>query len=112
MSCFNNFQEKMEEFVDERNWMKYHNPKNLSMAISVEASELMEIFQWMTIEESKTLSVDNAKIRNQLKDEIADIMIYCFSLANVTNLDLSEAIASKMVRNQNRFPKADFSSDK
>ncbi len=93
----------VQQFVDERDWQKYHNPKNLSMSISIESAELMEIFQWLTIDESIALKNNETKFEH-IKEEIADIVIYCLSLCNVLDIDLSQAITSKIEKNRSKYP--------
>ncbi|MCR4435637.1 MAG: nucleotide pyrophosphohydrolase [Clostridiales bacterium] len=93
---------KVKEFVDVRKWTKDHNPKNLSMCISIEAAELMEIFQWVSMEEA--WNVNKIEEFTHLKEELADVLIYCFSLANQLGIDISEAIEDKMQKNEKRFP--------
>ena len=90
-------------FVAERDWPQFHSPKNLSMAIAIEAAELMEHFQWLTIEESESL-VQEGATRGQVVDELADVLIYCLSLANVLSVDLSEAIIRKLTHNARKYP--------
>lgn len=93
---------EMKEFVEEREWTGYHNPKNLSMSIAIESAELMEIFQWMNTDESmKIMETDEAE---HVKEEIADIMLYCLSLCNTLELDPDTIIKSKLERNKIRFP--------
>jgi len=104
MNTFEKLQKRMAKFVADRDWQEFHNPKNLAMSIAIEAAELMEIFQWMTVEKSKQSVFENSTIREQLKDEIADVLIYSLSLANIADLDLEEVIVSKMTKNQSRFP--------
>ena len=94
--------EKMSEFVREREWEQFHTPKNLSMSIAIEAAELMEHFQWLTVEESKNLS-DEALA--DIGEELADIVIYALSLSNALDLDLSETILAKMDKNIRKYPK-------
>jgi dCTP diphosphatase len=93
--------EKMAEFVRERDWEQFHTPKNLSMSIAIEAAELMEHFQWVTVEESKNLPVDAL---SDIGEELADIVIYSLSLANALGLDLSEVILAKMEKNIRKYP--------
>jgi len=94
---------RVQGFVDEREWQKYHKPKNLAMSIAIEASELMELFQWDnesdTIPEEKLLS---------LGDELADIMVYCLSMANTVNIDVSQAIMGKIAKNEHKYPVEQF----
>jgi NTP pyrophosphatase (non-canonical NTP hydrolase) len=94
---------QVKAFVTERDWAQFHSPKNLSMAIAIEAAELMEYFQWLTIEESEDL-VEEAAIRGQIVDELADVLIYCLSLANALDVDLSEAIVRKLAHNACKYP--------
>jgi len=104
MDDFQELQKRMEKFVKERNWTKYHSPKNLAMSIAIESAELMEIFQWMEPDKALEATLEDNETRNQLKDEIADIIIYCLSLANVAQIDLKQSIIAKMERNNFRFP--------
>lgn len=93
--------ELVAKFVAERDWVKAHNPKNLSMSIAIEAAELMEIFQWMNSEES--LEIRNSKEFVHLKEELADVMIYCISMANQLEIDISGAIEDKMIKNGKKY---------
>ena len=88
---------KIKKFVKDRDWEQYHSPKNLSMSIAIEAAELMEIFQWITEEQSFKL---NKKQRLELEDEVADIAVYLLNLCNVLDIDLSAAISRKMIKNK------------
>ena len=88
-------------FSDERDWSQFHSPKNLSMALIVEAAELVEHFQWMQADESDLLT--NEK-RVQVGDELADILIYTVRLANRLNIDLEKAAQEKMRKNKIKYP--------
>jgi NTP pyrophosphatase (non-canonical NTP hydrolase) len=90
-------------FVTSRDWDRYHNPKNLAMSISIEAAEIMEHFQWLTVDEAADAMKD-AKVRSDVEEEIADVLIYCLSFANQTGIDVSEVIREKLERNEGRFP--------
>ena len=92
---------KIKKFVKERDWEQYHSPKNLSMSLAIEAAELMEIFQWVTDEQSFKL---NKKQRIELEDEMADVAVYLLGLFNVLDIDLSKAIANKMLKNDKKYP--------
>jgi len=92
---------KIKKFSDERNWDQFHTPKNLAMALSVEASELLEIFQWLNQEESKNL---NDKEKESVKEELADIFIYLIRIADKLDIDLEEAITHKMKINAKKYP--------
>jgi dCTP diphosphatase len=93
--------EKMAAFVKERDWEQFHTPKNLSMSIAIEAAELMEHFQWLTVEESKNLS---GQALDNIGEELADIVIYALSLANTLGLDLSRTVSAKMEKNIRKYP--------
>ncbi len=93
----------VQKFVDDRNWAKYHTPKNLSMSIAIEAAEILEHFQWRTAEESISLLEDNEAYA-EIIDELADVLIYCLSFANQADIDISRAIRAKLKRNEDRFP--------
>lgn len=94
-------QEIIQKFSDDRGWNKYHSPKNLTMALSGETGELVEIFQWLTEEESFKLD-DKQKIKAQ--DEIADIAIYLLKLSKSLDINLEEAILEKMKKNEEKYP--------
>ena len=94
--------ERMAQFVRERDWEQFHTPKNLSMSIAIEAAELMEHFQWLTVEQSKSLDADALQ---DISEELADIVIYALSLSNFLELDLAEAIVGKMEKNIRKYPK-------
>ena len=98
---------QLETFVTERDWAQFHSPKNLSMAIAIEAAELMEHFQWLTTEESESL-VEERATRGQVMDELADVLLYCLSLANALDVDLSEAIINKLAHNARKYPAAEY----
>jgi len=96
-------QARLKEFALERDWDQYHSPKNLSMALSVEASELMEIFQWVGAEESRKV-VDHPDKLGEVEAEIADICIYAIRLAGVIGIDLETAIDQKIDQNIEKYP--------
>lgn len=92
-----------ETFANERDWGQFHTPKNLAMALSVEASELVEIFQWLTAEQSQKIAEDPKK-KECVADEISDILFYTLRLANVLKIDINEAFWAKMEKNQEKYP--------
>jgi NTP pyrophosphatase (non-canonical NTP hydrolase) len=96
-------QQTLQHFADLRDWNQYHTPKNLAMALAGECGELLEIFQWLTPEQSagKQLGPIN---RQAVRDEIADIFIYTLRLADVLDIDLEEAFRDKMLKNENKYP--------
>jgi dCTP diphosphatase len=91
------------DFVAERDWSQFHSPKNVSMALAIEAAELMEHFQWITTEASRELA-DNPEKLAEVGEELADVIGYSFALANELGLDVSSAIRSKMVKNARKYP--------
>lgn len=93
----------MAAFVDRRDWQQYHTPKNLAMSIAIESAELMEHFQWYSAEEAAA-RLTEPSVRAAITEELADILMYCLSFANVTAIDMAEAIRAKMARNELRFP--------
>jgi dCTP diphosphatase len=96
-------QKEIKKFVKERNWEKYHSPKNLAMSVAIEAAELMEIFQWMTIEESQKVKDDPAK-KIHVGEEISDVILYCLRLAEVMDINLEEALFDKIEKNKKKYP--------
>ena len=94
----------IREFARERDWERFHTPKNLAMALSVEVVELVELFQWLTPEESGAL-VETTEGRAAIEDEIADITIYLLRLADGLGVDVYESIKPKVQRIDERFPK-------
>lgn len=100
-------------FVDERDWAQFHNPKNLSMAMAAETGELMEHFLWIEGADSFECLKNSEKLE-AVEDELADIVIYAMHFANRTGIDLSQAIQRKMKQNAVKYPveKAKGRSDK
>ena len=94
-------------FVAEREWEKYHDPKNLSMAIAIETAELMEHFQWVRNEELPELLAD-ARRREEISEEIADITCFVLALTNALELDLSSAVEGKLAKNVMKYPAETF----
>jgi dCTP diphosphatase len=88
-------------FADERDWDKFHSPKNLTMALSVEVAELIEHFQWLTEEQSRDLSDEK---RAAVADEIADIQIYLIRLADKLNVDIFNSVEKKIAKNELKYP--------
>ncbi|NHJ47238.1 MAG: nucleotide pyrophosphohydrolase [Asgard group archaeon] len=99
---FEVLKDQMNRFLEERDWIKYHTPKNLSMSLAIEVAELMEIFQWD--DKSAKEVIENDSLMSQVKDELADIMIYAISLARTLEIDIFSCIQNKMKRNNDRFP--------
>jgi NTP pyrophosphatase (non-canonical NTP hydrolase) len=95
-------QKQLSDFADERDWNQFHNPKNLAMALSVEVSELVEIFQWLTPEQAEEIMSTNEG--EHVKEELADVMIYLIRLADKLNIDLEDAVTDKIVKNGEKYP--------
>lgn len=95
--------QQVAAFVEERHWERYHDAKNLSMSIAIEAAELMEHFQWVRSEELEELLRDR-DLRARITDELADILAFLLAFSKVTGIDLSSALAGKMARNAIKYP--------
>ena len=98
----------MREFVKEREWEKYHTPRNLAVSVSVEAGELLELFQWLTPEEATNRSVNDPRFRKAVGEEMADVLMYLMSLANAVGVDVASAVESKMAGNRRKYPPEQF----
>ena len=92
---------RVSKFVRERDWEQFHSPKNLSMALIVEAAELLEHFQWMKQSESHELSQEK---RQQVEEEMADILVYLVRIADQLDIDLISAAHKKMISNAAKYP--------
>ncbi|MFF3389783.1 nucleotide pyrophosphohydrolase [Streptomyces sp. NPDC002669] len=96
-------QRRLAAFAAARDWGRYHTPKNLAAALSVEASELVEIFQWLTPEESARV-MESPGTAHRVADEVADVLAYLLQFCEVLGIDPLEALAEKIDRNEARFP--------
>lgn len=94
-------QQQIANFISERDWQQYHSPKNLTMALSVEVSELVEIFQWMNVEESHKIE---GEVLKHVEEEIGDVMIYLTTLASTLGLNPIEAARKKLKANVEKYP--------
>lgn len=99
---------EMQSFVEERNWMQYHTPKNLAGSISIEAAELLELFQWLTPEEAAELSEQDPEFRQSVSEEMSDVILYLLALANRIDLDISSAVTAKLQKNRSKYPVQDY----
>ena len=93
--------EALRSFAKERDWEQFHSPKNLSMALAVEAGEILEIFQWLTPEESNKIKGEKLA---KVKEEIGDVMIYLTRLADCLSISPLEAAFEKLEKNRNKYP--------
>ncbi|MGG5339645.1 MazG nucleotide pyrophosphohydrolase [Enterococcus pernyi] len=90
--------EKINQFRDDRNWRQFHNEKDLAISISLEASELLELFQWKQPEEVTTTQLE------RIKEELADVLIYSYMMADNLNLDIDTIIEEKLEKNNQNYP--------
>jgi len=94
---------KIREFLEERDWKKYQNPKDIAESICIEAAELLQLFQWTEPEESEQFKKKPSKVQ-RIKEELADVSIYCLSMADAINIDLTSAILDKLEQNKKKYP--------
>lgn len=92
---------RYRQFIKERNWETFHSPKNLAAALSVEASELLEIFMWLS--DAQSLHPNPTRLQN-IRDEMGDVLLYLIRLADVLNIDLLEATREKFEKVQQKYP--------
>ncbi|MFP7170867.1 nucleotide pyrophosphohydrolase [Terribacillus halophilus] len=98
MSEINTLINVINKFRDDRDWRKYHNPKDLAISISIEAAELLEDFQWISSEKALETNQEN------IREEIADILIYSLMFCSELNLDVKEIIEEKLMKNMRKYP--------
>jgi len=103
MDTLEDLTRELRRFAEERDWEQFHAPKNLVMALAVEAAELMEHFQWLTAEESDRLPAGRAAA---VREELADVFIYLLRLADRLDVDLGEAAREKIAKNAEKYPVA------
>lgn len=96
-------QKELADFAKERDWDQFHNPKNLVMALSAEAGELVEIFQWLDPDQALEAKTEG-KLRTSVEEEIADVLIYTLRLADKLNVDLEAAVSRKLEQNRAKYP--------
>lgn len=97
MNEINKITEELRKFRDERDWAQFHNPKDLSVALSIEASELLELFLWKSADEADP---------DKIKEELADVLAYAFMLADKYKLDVVQIMRDKLAKNQLKYPVA------
>jgi NTP pyrophosphatase (non-canonical NTP hydrolase) len=97
------FQKVISNFARERDWEQFHTPKNLSMALSVEASELVEIFQWVTAEQSQNIK-NIPEIKHAAAEEIADILTYLLRISDLLEIDIPTSLEQKIEKNGEKYP--------
>ncbi|MED1674965.1 nucleotide pyrophosphohydrolase [Pallidibacillus thermolactis] len=97
-STFDTLINEIIQFRDERNWKQFHNPKDLAISLSLEASELLENFQWKSSDDAIEENIDN------IKDEIADVVIYAMLFSHELGINLEQAIKEKIQKNKQKYP--------
>jgi len=97
----------VRQFVDQRDWQQFHTPKNLAMALAIEAAELMEHFQWLTPQASRQVAEDPTR-REAAGEELADVLCYTLAIAEELGLDLADAFQRKMVKNRAKYPVEEY----
>ena len=94
-------QQVVNQFRDERDWKQFHNPKDLAQAISIESSELLEHFLWVSQDESVKVAKE---MKEEIADEMADVLAYLLSLSDITGIELDKALVNKMKKNEEKYP--------
>jgi NTP pyrophosphatase (non-canonical NTP hydrolase) len=97
----------VNDFVDRRDWRQFHAPKNLAMSLAIEAAELMEHFQWISVEESLRAADDPDRLA-AIGEELADVLCYALAMSNMLGLDLSTVIRDKMEKNERKYPAEEY----
>lgn len=98
---------EVRQFSEERDWQQFHSPKNLSMSLAIETAELMEHFQWISMEDSRSMASDPEK-KAAVSEELADVFCYTLAIANEMGIDLSSAFHNKMKKNRLKYPTKEF----
>ena len=101
MSDLEVIRNRVRAFSDARDWNQFHSPKNLSMALSVEVSELVECFQWLTEDQSRVLTTEQL---STISDEVADVQLYLVLLADKLGIDIAAAVDIKIKKNEEKYP--------
>jgi dCTP diphosphatase len=97
----------VNQFVEERSWHQFHSPKNLAMSLAIEAAELMEHFQWLSLDESRDVARQPEKLA-EVAEELADVLCYALAMTNELGLDLATAIRNKMDKNRRKYPADEY----
>ncbi len=96
--------EELLKFREERDWAQFHDPKNLAEAISIEASELLQLFLWKNKEEIDKKIKEDPEYREEIEDELADVLTYCVQMANTLDLDIKKIIFNKLDKVKKKYP--------
>jgi NTP pyrophosphatase (non-canonical NTP hydrolase) len=97
----------VRQFVEARDWKQFHSPKNLTMALAIEAAELMEHFQWISGDASRTIGDDPEKLQ-AVAEELSDVLCYALAIANELDIDVSMAMQAKMEKNKIKYPAEEY----
>jgi NTP pyrophosphatase (non-canonical NTP hydrolase) len=97
----------VNDFVDQRDWHRFHAPKNLAMSLAIEAAELMEHFQWISADESRQVADDPQRLA-AVGEELADVLCYALAMANEMGLDLATTIRQKLAKNEKKYPAEEY----
>lgn len=92
------------EFREKRDWKQFHNPKDLAEALSIESGELLELFLWKTKEEISEEIKKDKNFKQEVEDELADVVTYCINFANSLDIDISSAVRNKIDKNDAKYP--------
>lgn len=98
--------EKLQRFSTDRDWDQFHTPKNIASALSVEASELLEIFQWTRGQHGWQEIDEDTAVRTHVEEEVADILLYLIRFASLANIDLQQVALKKIAKNAMKYPVA------
>ena len=107
LTSIEDLKQRVAQFVRERDWEQFHSPKNIAISIAIEAAELMEVYQWGPEGESVKFS-QSPEVRAKVDEELADVLIYCVSLANRVGIDISQIVQRKLARNATKYPVDQF----
>ena len=102
-TTINDLKKILSAFRKARDWEKFHTPKNVSQALSIEASELLELFLWKT-DAQIARKIKDKEFRTKVEDELADIICYCINFALSADIDIARAVTSKIVKNAQKYP--------
>lgn len=92
------------KFREDRDWSKFHDPKNLAEAISIESGELLELFLWKNKQEIEEKIINDLEYKSEIEDELADILTYCIQMANTLDLDIEKIIFKKLEKVKEKYP--------
>lgn len=101
MSDLMRLRQMIRDYVEERDWDQFHNPKDLTISLALESSELLEHFQWKTTEEIEDYLV---KSKHEVEEELADVFYCVLLIANKLDVDLEQVLSKKMIKNRNKYP--------